>query len=260
MSNINTILKSNETIIKDHDIRIQVWKETEEFYKSSPSYESIVYYGRDGKPVISVIETHKDIHTEVKVVNEDCIYAAQKYCKGRTCILNMADWARAGGIVEAGSRAQEEELFRRSNLFKHLHQKYYPMNHYQTIYSRDVEFYRYGRERDYEYMENPVKFDVISAPAICGPHTSADGQYFMDENEVELMLSKIKILFAVAVEQGVQTLVLSAWGCGAFGGPPIHTAQLFNQVLKEYDGAIPSVIFAVLGPNFDEFKNNIGSS
>ncbi len=257
MFNINKI---DTTIARDHDIRIQVWKETEEFYKNYPNRESIVYYGRDGKTVTSTINVHKDIHTEIKVVNEDCIYAAQKYGRGRTCILNMADWGRAGGIVEAGSRAQEEELFRRSNLFKHLHQKYYPMKRFQTVYSHDVEFYRYGKDRDYDFMENTVTFDVISAPALNGPHTSDDGQQFTNEGEIETMENKIKILLAVAAEQGVQTLVLSAWGCGAFGGPPTHTAQLFKKIIKEFDGVIPKIIFAIIGMNFDPFKNNIASN
>lgn len=231
------------------DIRIKCWLDTLETYKSGCEYESIVY-----QTPVTVVPVPR-ASTTIKVVENDCIYAAQAANEGRTCILNMADWVRAGGLVEAGSRAQEEELFRRSNLYKHLHQKYYPMRPCTTVYSRDVEFFKYGADKYYEKMPASIKFDVISAPALCGVPTSPDGQYFLREKDAALMMEKIRQLILIAAEQCVDTLILSAWGCGAFGGPPTHTAQLFKQAIEECDGLIPNITFAILGLNYEPFRD-----
>ena len=51
-------------------------------------------------------------------------------------------------------------------------------------------------------------------------------------------------------------LVLSAWGCGAFGCPPYHMAKIFKKVLKVYDGIFEEIIFAILGPNYELFKSS----
>jgi len=231
------------------DVRINCWDDTKQVYKESPDFESTVYLG----PIIRIPEKNST-HTNLTVVENDCIYAALEAPTGRTCILNMADWCKAGGLVEAGSRAQEEELFRRSNLFKHLHQKYYPMRLNQTVYSHNVEFFKQGADQYYKRMSTPIKFDVISAPSLCGVPTTLCGQYFRKETDAVTMMEKIRQLFLIAAEQKVDTLILSAWGCGAFGGPPINTAQLFKQVIEEFDGLIPNVVFAVLGYNYEPFN------
>lgn len=248
---IINITKVYESTIAS-DIRIQCWLDTLDAFKNGSEYESIVY-----QSPITVNPAPRVAKTILNVVENDCIYAAQGANEGRTCILNMADWVRAGGLVEAGSRAQEEELFRRSNLHKHLHQKYYPMKPCTTVYSRDVEFFKQGADYYYAVMPAPMKYDVISAPALCGVPTTPDGQYFLREKDVALMLQKIRQLILIAAEQHVDTLILSAWGCGAFGGPPTHTAELFKQVIDEYDGLIPNITFAILGLNYKPFRDTL---
>jgi uncharacterized protein (TIGR02452 family) len=75
------------------------------------------------------------------------------------------------------------------------------------------------------------------------------------EKDAALMLEKIRQLILIAAEQRVDTLILSAWGCGAFGGSPTHTAQLFKQAIKEFDGLIPNITFAILGFNYEPFRD-----
>ena len=44
------------------------------------------------------------------------------------------------------------------------------------------------------------------------------------------------------------TLVLSAFGCGAFANPPAHIAKLFHQVMEEpgFKNAFRLIAFAIL--------------
>lgn len=240
--------------------RVKVWHDTLDRYRDFPSVESSVYTSTyDEQEEILQLFPRREEHSVIKILEKDCIYAAlEERGASRTCILNMADWEIAGGVVECGSRAQEEELFRRSNLHKHLQQKYYPMRGLKTIYSRDVEFFRDGIDKGYKLMDNPIHFDVISAPALRWRETTEDGQHFISPLDAQLMKDKIRNLFILAAHEGVETLILSAWGCGAFGGPPRHTAELFKEVLEEADGLIPKVVFAITGYNYPIFAEILG--
>lgn len=247
---IINITKSYHRITADHDARINAWKDTINHYIDSEKYSSQIYNNVTLDPSLPKTRSPS---THIKVVEQDCIYAALEVLEGRTCILNMADWVKAGGAVAEGSRAQEEELFRRSNLHMHLHQNYYPMTLFQTVYSSNVEFIKNGFDKGYTLMAEPRTFDVISAPAICGPDTDEDGQRYVYEADIEIMRIKIRNLILIAAERQVNTLILSAWGCGAFGCPPTHTAQLFKEIMQEYDGLIPNIIFAIIGYNYEPF-------
>ena len=62
--------------------------------------------------------------TIVKVENIDCLLAAENLLKEgyHPAVLNMASRQNPGGGVQNGAGAQEENLFRRSNLFQSLYQ------------------------------------------------------------------------------------------------------------------------------------------
>jgi uncharacterized protein (TIGR02452 family) len=62
-----------------------------------------------------------------------------------------------------------------------------------------------------------------------------------------------------------ETLVLGAWGCGAFGSDPGRTAADFRHALEtEFSGAFSEIVFAItdwspewkfLGPFRDAFES-----
>ena len=70
-------------------------------------------------------------------------------------------------------------------------------------------------------------------------------------------------MLAIAPAYGYATLVLGAWGCGAFGNDPRRTAADFRLALEnDYGGAFSEVVFAItdwsperkfLGPFRDVF-------
>jgi uncharacterized protein (TIGR02452 family) len=64
-------------------------------------------------------------------------------------------------------------------------------------------------------------------------------------------------VLAVAAMHGHDTLVLGAWGCGAFGNDPEMVAELFREALAgDLRGQFGTATFAVL----DEWpdRRNIG--
>lgn len=90
----------------------------------------------------------------------------------------------------------------------------------------------------------PLRVNVLVAAAIRNPKLSADGE--LQEEDEALMLQKIKMVLAVAKHHGVHSLILGAWGCGAFENPPRHIARLFLRVLDEHGAHFKRVIFAVV--------------
>ena len=233
--------------------RLSIYNETKEYYKDYPSFKSIKYSN------FEPINLYKNYNsTKITFVNSDMIEeACKKKLEGNNpLMLNMSAWKIAGGGVELGCPAQEEECFRRSNYFKTLTQDLYPLGLLDTIYSPNVEFYRKGYDTKYEFMENPVKIDMVAAPAVCYPELSHDKKMFASKEDILVMEYKIHMLVQVAIRNNNNILVLSAWGCGAFECPPYHMAKIFKKILLEYDGIFEEIIFSILGTNYYLFKNS----
>jgi uncharacterized protein (TIGR02452 family) len=232
----------------EHD-RQTVWKQTQEKYKDFPTQTSTVYadFSEEDQRNLS-----RPYQTVVTVERGDCIEIAVALKREgyKPLLLNMADWSRAGGMVEFGSGAQEEECFRRSNYFKHLHQSYYPLKRYDTLVSKGVEYFCGPMASGYMYMDRPETIDMIAAPAVQSPWVTQDGQAFQNAEDIETMEQKIRLLFWIGAKEGNDVLVLSAWGCGAFGCPPPHVARIFKKICDEQKGLFKKVVFAIIGHNF----------
>ena len=173
----------------------------------------------------------------------------------RPVVLNMCDWIFAGGCIDAGSTTQEEDLFRRSNYFTTLTNKLYPLKDTDTIYSREVLIFRENAQKRYKLMNKGVFMDLVAGPAPLKPHQ--DNGRFTKQEDIDLFKNKMRMLLKVAYANGNDSVVLSAWGCGAFYCPPEHTAELFKEVLEEFNGSFKVFVFAILGKgkNYNAFKS-----
>ncbi len=238
---------------KEYD-RVKVYRQTQAYYRDFPEQESTIYTELPSLPNIYG-QGQGQRQTKVVFVKSDCIDTTRDYLKAgyRVILHNMSDWKVPGGRVDEGSGAQEEELFRRSNYFKHLHHKYYPFSGLQTVVSKGVEYFRDGSSNGYLETDK-MRIDTIASPALRFPQLSPDGHRFAISADATLMKDKIRMLFLVAANEGADCLILSAWGCGAYGCPAKHVAQLFKEVLQEYDGLLKTVVFAILGINYELFK------
>ena len=201
----------------------------------------------------------------------------------KPAVLNMASFHTPGGGVISGSSAQEENLFRRTNLFKSLYQFHhlgdeygieqreerYPLEmNYGGIYSPKVIVFRGSDDVDYQLMEEPFYVDIITLPAVKNPRVE-DGKIVPWVETV--IKNKIKQILNIALENENDSLVLSAFGCGAYGTPPEQMAKFFADVLasEKYQGLFKVIHFAILNVpstngehnphgNFQPFKNVFG--
>jgi uncharacterized protein (TIGR02452 family) len=124
--------------------------------------------------------------TEYAVFNADCLETAELLLKAgfRPCVLNLANRQNPGGGVLSGSGAQEENLFRRTNLFLSLyqfadyaheygikkHERSYPLGRNTGgIYSADITVFRGSEKNGYCLLKKPYTISVVTVPAINNP-------------------------------------------------------------------------------------------
>jgi uncharacterized protein (TIGR02452 family) len=236
-------------------LRITTWKDTVNHYKHKKVDLSIK---TDYVPHPAEFDKYRIYPTtNVTIINKDCIDVAQEYAeKGNgVMLLNMADWGKAGGLVEGGVATQEEECFRRSDYHLHLLQKYYPLDTYDLIVSKKVQYYKAGDAQKFALLDKPFVVDMIASPALAGPMTDRMHERFTDPNDIDIMRNKIRQLIWQACINKNDVLVLSAWGCGAFACPIKHMAELFKEVIYEQKGCIPIIVFAIFGDSYKTFYN-----
>ena len=168
----------------------------------------------------------------------------------RVAMLNFADAKRPGGWVLDGAPTQEENICRCTNIYEALitdacADKYYkPNNLFNTedhldepysdrmIYLPDALIFK----DDTTYINLPeCKVDVIVSPAPCGRVPNVE----------RVLIHRMRGIIKAAYIHGVDTLILGAWGCGAFGQSPETVARCFAIALHSLSVLVPKVIFAI---------------
>lgn len=195
----------------------------------------------------------------------------------KVAVLNMANQFAPGGGYLGGSAAQEEDLCRRTNLVPSLDPQYYnnpckdtaPENQgigeFNVLYSDAITVLRQGQDKNYRFMPKKDRFvvSVISSAA-----------YDLNYNDIqkdpkrykEGMIKKIVMQLETALQHDHHNLVLSAFGCGAFGNDPKIIAALYKEVLAypRYQKAFSQVVFAIVPShpadprdNYKPFKDTL---
>jgi uncharacterized protein (TIGR02452 family) len=170
-----------------------------------------------------------------------------------------------------GAGAQEENLFRRSNLFQSLYQfapfagEYglrksnyqYPLDrNFGGIYTPDAIVFR-GTEQDgYPLLDTPYRMSFIAVAGINRPTLESPERISSDL--VEPVKNKIRTIFRIGLLHGHDSLVLGALGCGAFRNPPSHIARLFHEVMEEpeFKNKYRLLLFAILDDHNARLKHN----
>jgi uncharacterized protein (TIGR02452 family) len=175
----------------------------------------------------------------------------------------MASYKRPGGGVHNGAKAQEECLFRCSNLYKEIGIEHYPLEDTEALYTTDAVFFK---DVEYDYMPE-VKCDVVTIAALRLHGIIGENGEMSYESDVadyrNITKNKIRLMLSLAAKHGVRNIILGAWGCGVFNNDPETISLYFHEVLVQecYSGLFNQVVFAIIndhnsvGNNFGIFNN-----
>jgi uncharacterized protein (TIGR02452 family) len=212
--------------------------------------------------------------TRVDVIREDCLVVYERLVKNgnNPLLLNMANATTPGGGYRKGDGAQEENIFRRSDYFRSLdvgldqwlsqrserfhcssncqldplsdHNDMYPMHEFGAIYTSGLTVFRQSEDDGYPFMTKPIG-GVCSLAMAAYRDPKLDGNMLAPKFAVGTR-KKIENIFAIAFHHKHDSIVLSAFGCGAFKNPPGHVAQLFSSVIEQYAGFFKLITFAII--------------
>jgi len=211
-------------------------------------------------------------HSEIIVVNTTTFQMASELLgRGlKPLVLDMANKSSPGGSVLEGSPAQEETLCRQSNLYLALKRAqangFYPIPEHAGVLIKNVTFFR---NDNYDFLDSPFRVDVFASAAYdCNLAHVPDfennlcGYDRPDANEdyANGTKSKIRIMLQAAKENGNDSLILSAFGCGAFKNDPVQISVWYKEVLNEpeFRNSFKLIVFSIKDSgkgNFEAFKN-----
>ncbi|CAH6421822.1 Domain of unknown function (DUF2263)-containing protein [uncultured virus] len=198
------------------------------------------------------------------LVNYDCLDVGLllKSFGYNPCVLNMASCVKAGGGYMTGAGAQEESLFRRTNLHHCLAEQnnlFYPLKNSEIIYTpnalviKSSELFKYTPLDEYKTMSF-----MSSAAHKCKKadiYVENSNKYLVKHIE-ELTSIKIDNMFKIALINGHDSIILSAFGCGAYGNPANHMAKLFKDSISKFDKYFKFIIFAIIDDS-NAYSNNM---
>jgi len=183
----------------------------------------------------------------IQVSNETTLAASLRFVQRglRPLALNFANGIEAGGGFLEGALAQEEVLCRSSALHATLvgDPMYEAHNDRPTddssdwaILSPDVPVFRAD---DGTALPQPWLLSILTCAAPYAPTVGA-------KLAADLLQRRIHRVLAIASAYGYESLVLGAWGCGAFENDPHRTAMNFRTALEaEFRGAFSDIVFAI---------------
>lgn len=236
-----------------------------------------VFYDQE----INITQTPpNDEYTMVEVKGTNCLDAAVELIgQGfKPAVLNMGSKRTPGGGVALGINAQEEMLFRRTNLFRSLYQftpdaeqygitqshHQYPLDRdHGGVYTPHTILFRESETKGYALMNSPTPLSIISVADInCLDLTDEDQK---------TIKNKIRTIFRIGLSHGHDSLVLGPLGCSDynnFNGRDFYlpikfqdyieftVARLFRQVMEEpeFINRFKCLVFAI--ETYDDIQGN----
>ena len=215
----------------------------------------------DGSVEESIIYLEDHIFDEVNnnvtkmhitVEDLDSISACYKYNKeGRIALLNFASFIYPGGAYLYGSYAQEEAICHESNLFEILNDDKFDSFYYKN--KLDINNHLYYNRGIYSpgvLLTRHASESFVDVITVASPNI---GQaVYSTKNVFELnrlvLNERIQFILDIAKDNQVDTLILGAFGCGAFGQNSELVASIFKEKLEKT--FFKKVIFSI--PDFGD--------
>lgn len=256
-------MKASRDISTIHK-RIECWEHTKQLANMMPlPPESIKV---EWLPDIVILPSDKPI-TNVAIINGDTLEVAREMISRglNPLVLNLADNCFPGGHVDAGSGAQEESLFRCTNLcetlnYSRLSRGTYPIHPYQAMLSQNISVLKESEGNSWRQLEQPLVLDIISCPGIRNPSCGPNGRF--PDDAVEMLKKKVELIYQTAIANGNNSIVMGALGCGAWRCPAEHVAEIMYDVTKKWAYLFKEINYAILSGAGDGYivNNRIGNN
>ena len=227
----------------------------------------------------NIIVKNRKIFTEranIIVSQKRTLEAAKAYANTKVAVLNFASASHPGGGVTTGAGAQEESICRCSTLHPcllapkiekqfyepHWHQKN-ALHDDDCIYTPGVTVIKTDTSAPELLDESDwYNVDVITcaAPNLrnferqkgllvdkygCGSIT--------DKGLKQLHIKRLRRILDIAISNKVESIILGAFGCGAFMNDPRIVADATAEAIKDYLHALKNIEFAVFcRPGFEQ--------
>ena len=172
----------------------------------------------------------------IRLLQCDCLEAAEllKAEHGTMpLVLDFASGSNPGGVKRNQQGTQEEDICRQSSLLPSLEQQDYPLPSMGGIYAPDICVFRGPGRSGYPLLKEPFWIAILAAEM---PNLAEIGK-----KERIFIQGKIQGVLHMALRHGHSSLVLGAWGCGAFGNDARTMAAIFKD--QGFDMFRPHVCF-----------------
>lgn len=262
--------------------RIEIFQDTMNWIKTDKDLsDSIIkakknteIFWEDDYPAFDQSILHK---TEITVSKHRSYEAAMLLSKSvpgsKITVMNFANAFHAGGGVTKGSSAQEECLCRTSTLYpllfrRSLRDTFY--KHHHTLNSAkasDALIYTEGviickTDEDLPKRMPKKEWVLVDVITVAAPdlrtksniHAAlvGNGMYMNDAELFGYHVKRAIHVLTCAAAKGADTLVLGAFGCGAFQNKPEVVARAYKIALEEFPSVFKRIEFAVYcSPNDD---------
>lgn len=194
--------------------------------------------------------------------------------------LNMANAHYPGGGYTLGCAAQEENMFRRTDVHFSLDSTNIIKEGRDVVYTDSMSELVSGKQGvNYistnqlvcikgkeEYSEPDFGYKLLSDDEIFSFFELRSAAVNVSVRKKKpadldiLMAERIDAQFAALISRGFRHVVLSAFGCGAFGNDPHMVAWLYRKALVRHKADFDVVAFAIFYAghgerNYDIFKD-----
>ena len=193
----------------------------------------------------------------------------------RIGVLNFGSQVNPGGGVRNGASAQEESLCRCSTLYPVLNRRNNWKNFYEPnrdfndplgndgcIYTPDIVICRTDDDKmERLSVREFVKVDVVTCAAPNLKKLSESEYSYM--TLYMLHFNRAKHILHIFASNNCDSVVLGAFGCGAFRNPPNVVSEAWKDALDIYKGYFDGVEFAIYCSNrydqnnYDVFRRRI---
>ena len=254
----------NIAIFKDTEKLCRTNKRIKESLENSIMLQKLILEGDKIKtPELTLYDTEARVLVSRKRTYE----AASHYKNQKVAVHNFASASNPGGGVISGAGAQEECLCRCSSLyfclttdamwkgFYYPHRNAHnPIHNDDIIYTPAVTVFKTDTASPRLMTENDwFDVDVITCAApnlrlrSTNRYNPADGDAVRVSDKALLLLheKKLRRMLDVAVMEGAETIILGAFGCGAFCNNPEVVALANKNVIKDYLHAFKNIEYAV---------------